>query len=96
MNLYPGVTIAIDQVTYKIFAVVETIGVIKDNSSPYAFINTENSQEFIDYVNGIKEKALIKSDIEVGGDDKLIALSTCSYHRKDGRLLVYGLRIPNE
>jgi sortase B len=54
----------------------------------YEFVNAGNEEEFMDFVNHVKEMSETDTGVEVQYGDKLITLSTCSYHVTDGRFAV--------
>ncbi len=54
----------------------------------YEFVNAGNEKEFMDYVKNIKAMSVIDTGVEVKYGDKLVTLSTCAYHVKDGRFAV--------
>ena len=59
----------------------------------YYFINANNEQEFNDYVQNAKKASLYNIDATAKYGDKLLTLSTCSYHTKNGRLAVVAKKI---
>ncbi|MCM1497367.1 MAG: class B sortase [Clostridium sp.] len=54
----------------------------------YEFVNAGSEEEFQDYVANIKKMSVIDTGVEVQYGDKLITLSTCAYHVKNGRFAV--------
>lgn len=54
----------------------------------YQFVNAGSEAEFNDFIDNIKKKSVIDTGINVEYGDKLITLSTCAYHVKDGRFAV--------
>ena len=59
----------------------------------YRFYGSNNEQEFNDYINNVRELALYDTGVEVEYGDKLISLSTCSYHTEDGRFVVVAKQV---
>jgi len=59
----------------------------------YYFINAENEQEFNDYINNSKAASIYDTGITAEYGDKLITLSTCSYHTEDGRFAVVARKM---
>ena len=84
--------------TYQIIAVYHT-KVFYDTKPKdsdfvfYDYINFETKEDFDWFIDKIKELSLydIKDTAEYG--DKLITLSTCHYHTKDGRINVVAKKI---
>lgn len=59
----------------------------------YYFVNTNDKEEFDNYVKNSIESSLYKIGKTVEYGDQLITLSTCSYHEEDGRLAVVARKI---
>lgn len=59
----------------------------------YEFVNAGSEEEFMDFVDNIKEMSVIDTGIEVKYGDTLLTLSTCAYHVKDGRFAVIAKKI---
>lgn len=58
----------------------------------YRFYGSKNEEEFNDYVNNCRSKTPYNTaDAEYG--DKLITLSTCAYHTKNGRFVVVAKKL---
>lgn len=54
----------------------------------YEFVNAGSEEEFMDFVEHIKEMSITDTGVDVEYGDQLITLSTCAYHVKDGRFAV--------
>ncbi|MGL5152785.1 MAG: class B sortase [Clostridium sp.] len=79
---------------YKIFSVFETsIDEEKGNNPYYMFKDTKSQEEFDIFINKFKKASIYETNITPLFGDKLITLSTCSYTKKDGRLVVVGTKI---
>lgn len=52
------------------------------------FINAKDKEEFDTYVNSIKTVSLYDTGISAEYGDRLMTLSTCSYHTANGRFVV--------
>lgn len=71
---------------YQIFSVY----VDKPDSDSY-YYRFETGDEYLTYLNKLKSKSIVNSDIEkFAMDDKIITLSTCSYEFNDARLIVHA------
>jgi SrtB family sortase len=55
-----------------------------------SMINAVDEQEYDSFINDIKDNSLYTSDIGAEYGEQLISLSTCSYHRENGRFVVIG------
>ena len=72
---------------YEIFSVyIELV-----SSAPYKNSFADDN-EYIDYLNKLKDKSMYTNDdiTSFSKDDKIITLSTCSYEFKDARMLIHG------
>ena len=71
---------------YEVYAVCA----VDADTFDYLYVDFETQEDFLSYVNKIKDKALYKTDMEISENDKIITLSTCSYEYKNGRTFVQG------
>ena len=71
---------------YEIFSVY----IEEANINPYRFsFNSDN--EYVEYINDLKNKSMHKLvDYNLTSEDKIVTLSTCSYEKKNYRLLIHG------
>ncbi len=76
--------------TYEVVAMF--YGQLLDESSEafkyYEFVNAGGEEEFMDFVEHVKKMSISDTGVDVEYGDKLITLSTCAYHVKDGRFAV--------
>lgn len=54
----------------------------------YEFVNAGDEKEFAEYADNIKKMSIIDTGVDITYGDKLVTLSTCAYHVKDGRFAV--------
>lgn len=59
----------------------------------YNYSNINSEEQFDEYISQIKERSLYDTGVTAEYGDNLITLCTCSYHVKDGRLLVVAKKI---
>lgn len=59
----------------------------------YQFVDAANEEEYDFAVGKFKDKALYDTGVEAEYGDKLLTLSTCAYHVKNGRFVVVARRI---
>lgn len=52
--------------------------------------NFEEIEQFMAYIEHIKELSTFESDVEVTEEDRVVTLSTCTYEIDDGRYVVVG------
>ena len=52
--------------------------------------NFDEPEQFMAYIEHIRELSNFKSDVEVSEDDRVVTLSTCTYEINDGRYVVVG------
>lgn len=70
---------------YEIFSTY-----IEESSSDPYHIDFSTDEDYINYLNGLRDKSTFKKDITFNKDDKIVTLSTCSYEIKDARLLIHA------
>lgn len=76
---------------FKVFAVMITTANTADNGGfNYMASNFSSDEKFMNYVNELKLRSIINTDVNVNADDKLITLITCSHDFDDARLVVVG------
>ncbi len=54
----------------------------------YRFLDAQTAEEFDDFYSSIKKLSLYDTGVEAHFGDHFITLSTCSYHKKNGRFVV--------
>jgi len=73
---YVEITTSTTKKKYEIFSVhVET----KDFS--YMNINFVNDEDYLNHITKLKERSMYDTDIELGNDDEILILQTCSTHK---------------
>lgn len=81
--------------TYEVIAMF--YGQILEESSTafkyYQFVNAGGEEEFLEFVEHIKEMSIIDTGVDAEYGDKLVTLSTCAYHVEDGRFAVIAKKI---
>lgn len=81
--------------TYEVIAVIRG-RILPEESEEfkyYEFVNAGSEEEFQDYIENIKKMSVIDTGVDVKYGDKLVTLSTCAYHVKDGRFAVIARKI---
>ena len=80
---------------YEIVSVFRTK--IYDNESDkfilYNYVSLDSEEKFNEFYNNIKEQSIYDTNVNVEYGDEFITLSTCSYHTKNGRMVVIAKRI---
>ncbi len=66
-------------------AEVVAVANIRSNSKLYKLDNISKD----DYLDQVKKASLFSRDLSLDSDDRLVILSTCSYERKNARLVVF-------
>ena len=84
---HPNLYISTPDKSYRVELVAGLITTPESYVYAYKFDEVE---QFINYVDMVKAESTFKSDVEVGPDDKLVTLSTCTYEVDDGRYVVIG------
>jgi len=81
--------------TYEIIAAFRTE--VQDEGAEgfryYEFFQAENEEDFDSYVENVKKLTPYQIDTTATYGDKLVTLSTCSYHTDEGRFVVVGKRV---
>lgn len=54
----------------------------------YKFTNIEEERDYREYIDNIKEKSIYDTGVTASFGEKLLTLSTCSYHITDGRFII--------
>lgn len=78
---------------YKIFAVFKTSANLGEGFSYHQFVDSEDEDDFDEFVSTCKSLAYYDTGITPKYGDKLICLSTCEYTLDNGRLVVAAVRI---
>lgn len=58
----------------------------------YYYTDLSDKEDFDYFVQNVKDRALYDTGVDVDWGDELITLSTCSYHVKNGRFILVGVR----
>ena len=53
-------------------------------------LHFNNDEEFLNYINRLKRTSVFSTDVEVGPDDRIVSLVTCTYDFDDARLIIVG------
>ena len=54
----------------------------------YNYAGDVPDEEFAAYAENIKAMSMYDMGVEIGMDDRLLTLSTCSYHHENGRFVL--------
>lgn len=83
-----------EKTQWKIFAVMLTNSTsVADRGHLFKYLITDfsSSSEFMTMIKGINERSMIRTDVDVNADDKIITLYTCYQDIFDGgRLVIFG------
>ena len=71
---------------YRIFSIYKI-----DETTDYLRVNFIDNNDFLDFIKMIKERSIYDFNTEVGEEDKIITLSTCSGNNR--RLVVHAVKI---
>jgi len=81
--------------TYEVVAIFKTV-VYTDSANEFKyflFSDAETPEQFNEYIQKVKEKALYDTGVSAEYGDKLITLSTCEYSNKNGRLVLVAKKV---
>jgi len=86
-NDHPVIYLSTPDFNYRLDLIA---GLITEPTS-FAYVsNFQSDDQFLHHVETLKSLSTFQSDVEVGPDDKIVTLSTCTYERDDGRYIVVG------
>lgn len=74
-----------DIMYYKVFAVY-----LSDSNSDYIRTKFSSQSEYENFINTIKSKSIIESEIKVTKNDKILTLSTCSSEFYNARTVIHA------
>lgn len=60
----------------------------------YRYTSLEDPETFQKFLRQVRSAALYDTGVQVGEDSRILVLSTCSYHQKDGRFVVVACQTP--
>lgn len=91
-DAYPSLYLYTPYGKYRldIFSAYET----KDNDKVYS--TGYNLEDYSDFISYAFSKSLVKADVSVAADDKIVTLSTCAYSSNDARFVVIAKLVPLE
>ena len=79
---------------WKIFSVFKTsVDYIKDDFFNYMQAEFSSDDEFLSFVDEMRERSMFSVPVDVKEDDSIITLSTCSYEFSDFRTVVAARRL---
>lgn len=83
------------QGTYEVVAAGYTEIFPKDSTAfkYYQYPAITSEAEFYEYIKGVKAISIYDTGVSVEYGDQLVTLSTCAYHKEDGRFIVVGKRV---
>ena len=77
--------------TFKVFAAfISTSNPVEDNGFSYTNTDFISDAKFSEFINRVKSKSIINTDVSVQTDDKIITLVTSSNEFEGARLVVMG------
>lgn len=79
--------------TYQVFSVFCTAVGTGDAFPYYAFVKAQDKETYQEYVRAVKQLSVYDTGITAVYGDKLLALSTCEYSRKNGRIVIAAKKI---
>ena len=83
-----GVIYTPDGYAYKLSVVASMVVNGKDETEVFKN-NFQSDEEFLKYMDLIRDESLIKTEEEIKPGDKILALVTCTYEKENARCIVY-------
>lgn len=84
---------------YKVFSVFITNTLPEhDNGQVFDYrkSNFSSEEEFLNFIEELKARSVINTDVDVTYEDEIITLSTCAYDFEDARLVVVARRVRDD
>ena len=79
---------------WQVFSVIKTTIDVNDSSFfDYCDVNFASDEEFMEYIYKAKVRSLFNVPIKINENDKIIALSTCSYEYDNFRTVVFARQL---
>lgn len=76
---------------FKVFAVfISTSSPSTDNGFNYMITDFASDEKFNSFINEVRLRSIINTNVTVNANDKIITLATCSHEFDDARLVVMG------
>ena len=69
-------------------------GIVADGSAEFVRFEFKDDADFLSYIDTVKTSSTFKSAVEVGVDDRIVTLYTCSYEANNARYALFGKLIP--
>lgn len=79
--------------TYEVFSAMKTYVPYEDGKSYYDYVGDLSEKEFTELMDWIRNHSLYDTKAIPKFGEQIVMLSTCSYHREDGRFVVAARRI---
>lgn len=77
-----------DEIEWEVFSVY-----ITDTTFPYIQVAFDSDEEYVDFLERIKDKSMHEKDIKLSEEDQILTLSTCTYEYDDARFVVHARRV---
>lgn len=61
-----------------------------DKEDYHLYTKYKNRDKYLEFLNNAKEKSLVKSDVELDKNDKIITLVTCNFWYKNSRVFIHA------
>lgn len=78
---------------YEIVTVFKTVAYSREGFKYYHFVDAESEADFDTFLAQCRELELYNTGVDAEYGDQLIALSTCEYSRKNGRMVIVAKKI---
>lgn len=83
-----------EQADWKIISIFKT-NTLEEQGKIFDYLKIDfaNDKDFLNFVYDVKIRSLIDTPVDIGKNDNLITLSTCSYELKDFRTVVVARKV---
>lgn len=69
-------------------------GTVEGGNYEFVQFSFDSDEEFMEYIEGFRERSTFISDVIVEPEDRIVSLSTCSYENDNARYMVMGKLVP--
>lgn len=90
---HPEMALSTAETSYRL---VFFAGIIGDGAYEFIRLSFEDDADFLQYAASLKEHSTFESAQEIGAQDKIVALSTCTYEFYNARYVLFGTLLPQD
>ena len=69
-------------------------GTVEDGNYEFVRFNFDDEDDFCSYIESRRSRSTFRSNVEIGPEDRIISLCTCSYEWNNARYMIMGKLTP--